>query len=368
MLGVRLLLIPVPGYPGSMLPSLLIALLVSPSSARDDGTCSAWRGVEELGTIASGQLTEVSGLTASHMDPGVLWLHDDRNGGASLHAAGLQGQDWGQYDLIGIENIDWEDLAPGPCPGVDDPCTCLHLADIGDNDGTRSGGVIHRIAEPSLGRSAIRSSLAPTDSIHFYYPDGPHDAEALLVHPDTGEVLVLTKGDTTGVYAFPTVPPQPMPASSPAELVLVAELDLTDEGAEQAEVTGGAVSPRGHRVVLRTDEDLVLFTGSMDSPLESILQGRPVPLPTPPPGRGEAVAFGPDGQRLYLVGEGEHPAVHAVDCASFTSDGEEAWDPLVDCHDTCGCGGRLGAGLLPTLLGLLTVLLPGRRQSQPATP
>jgi hypothetical protein len=359
------------GYVPSMLPALsaLLIALSLPASARDDGTCSAWRSAQDLGSVASDELTEVSGLAASHLDPGVLWLHDDHGGGAFLHAAGQQGQDYGQFELVGVQNEDWEDLAPGPCPSVGDPCTCLHLADMGDNDLVRGGGVIHRIAEPVVGRTASLSSLTPLDRIHFVYPDGPHDAEALLVHPETGEVLILTKADTTGVYAFPTVPPQPAPASNPVELALVTELDITASGAHEAQVTGGAVSPRGYRVVLRTDEDLVLFSGVIGSPLEDILRGQPVALPTPPPGRGEAVAFGLDGQRLYLVGEGEHPTIHAVDCASFVSDGEDDWDPLVECEGGCGCGARPRGhrGLVPVLLGLVAVV-SRRRQSQPLRP
>jgi MYXO-CTERM domain-containing protein len=354
-----------------MLPALaaLILALSGSASAREDGTCSAWRAAVELGNIASAELTEVSGLAASHIDPGVLWLHDDHGGGAFLHAAGLQGQDYGQFELVGVENIDWEDLAPGPCPSVGEPCTCLHLADMGDNDSSRGGGVVYRIAEPGVGRAATLSSLAPLDEIHFSYPDGAHDAEALLVHPETGEVLVLTKADVTGVYAFPTVPPQPATASNPVQLTLIAELDITDSGADKAQVTGGAVSPRGYRVVLRTDEDLVLFTGTIGSPLEAILQGQPVALPTPPPGAGESVGFGLDGQRLYLVGEDVlHPAIHAVDCASFVSDGEDDWDPLVECEGSCGCTTTpRGGTLFPLLLGLVG-LARRRRQSQPLRP
>jgi len=115
-------------------------------------------------------------------------------------------------------------------------------------------------------------------------------------------------------------------------------------------------------VVLRTDEDLVLFSGAIGSPLETILQGDPLSLPTPPPGPGEAVGFGPDGQRLYLVGEGEHPAVHAVDCASFVSDGEESWDPLVECEEGCGCAGGPRRGALPGLLALLGLAMVTRRR------
>ncbi len=333
----------------------LSLFLVVAIHARDDGTCTAWRGVEELGTVDNAELTEVSGLTASHVDPGVLWMHNDRGGGNALYAVGLQGDSWGRYELVAYDNEDWEDLAPGPCPHFEAPCTCLHLADIGDNDLERGGGVVYRVEEPTVTRAAVVSQMSPLDEVHFRYPDGPHDAEAVLVHPDTGEVLVLTKGQETGVYAFPTIPPQPAPSSNPVDLERVTTFDLTDHGADEAAVTGGAVSPRGWRVVLRTDEDLMLFSGAMGSSLEDVLGRDPVPLPTPPPGRGEAVAFGSDGRRLYVVGEGEQPPVHVVECASFVSDGEDAWDPLVDCEGGCGCAGASRHGATP-LLGLLALL------------
>ena len=132
---------------------------------------------------------------------------------------------------------------------------------------------------------------------------------------------------------------------------------LEDAGAEDPAVTGGAVSPRGYRVVLRTDADLALFTGSFDASLVETLQRAPVLLPTPPPGAGEAVTWSPDGRRVYLVGEGAHPAIHAVDCAAFTADGEDPWDPLVDCAPGCGCaqGDRPGAGA--ALLALAAALV-----------
>ncbi len=343
------------------LPMLL--LLPSPALARDDGTCGAWLAADELGQVDSELLVEVSGVASSHRQAGVLWLHNDHGSDASLHATGLSGDDQGRHELLGADNEDWEDLALGPCSHGLEPCSCLHLADMGDNDLQRDGGVIFRVEEPTVTGSATLSQTSALDEIWFAYPDGSHDAEALLVHPDTGEVLVLTKEQPTQVFAFPTVPPQPAPASQPSTLELVASFDLGDVDAEESEVTGGAVSPRGYRVVLRTDEDLLLFTGAPGDSLESILRRDPVLLPTPPPGRGEAVTFSADGRRLYLVGEGAQPGIYAVDCASFTSDGEDPWDPLADCEEGCGgCsapGDRRGQA---SLLLLAPLLLWGRRR------
>jgi MYXO-CTERM domain-containing protein len=342
----------------------MIALLLLPLAvARDDGTCGAWRAAEALGQADDADLTEVSGLAVSHQDAGLLWLHNDHGGDASLHAATLSGEDSGRYEIIGAENHDWEDLSLGPCPAQGtEPCSCLYLADIGDNDLERDGGEIMRFAEPAATGAGAWSQITPLDMLSFTWPDGPHDAETLLVHPETGEVLVLTKGETTGVYAFSTIPP--IPAAEPDTLTLVTTFALAEAGAEDAEVTGGAVSPRGYRVVLRTDADLALFTGSFGASLEETLRQDPVLLPTPPPGAGEAAAWSPDGRRIYLVGEGEHPDIHAVDCAAFTPDGEDSWDPLVDCVPGCGCasGGRTGAGW--ALLALVSALGLRRRSER----
>lgn len=336
-----------------MTPALLLSLA---ALARDDGTCGAWRTATTLGTAASADLTEVSGLAASHLDPGLLWLHNDHGGDAALHAASQTGDDRGRYDVIGAESVDWEDLAAGPCPLPDEPCTCLHLADVGDNDGTRGGGAILRIAEPEAIGAGAWSQVSPQDRLEFVYPDGPHDAETVLVHPETGETLVLTKGDETLAYALPAG----AAASGVATLERIAAFWLADAGAADPAVTGGAVSPRGWRIVLRTDEDLALFSGAFGDTLAEVLQRDPVLLPTAPPGAGEAVAWSADGRRLYLVGEGAHPEIWAVDCASFQTDGEDPWDPLVDCAPGCGCasGGRPSlAPLLP-----LAALLARRRR------
>src|SRR5262249_7182653 len=89
---------------------------------------------------------------------------------------------------------DWEDLAIGPCPAG----RCLFIADIGDNTGQRPRITIYRLPEPPRGSSMS----AAAEAFHATYPDGPHNAESLLVDAD-GRMYVITKGRSADVYRFP---------------------------------------------------------------------------------------------------------------------------------------------------------------------
>ncbi len=345
------------------LPALVLAVLLPPAHAREDGECTAWLPAEEGAAVRDGSHTEISGLAASHRDPGLLWYHEDSGHPALLYATDTSGRDRGTFALAGVPNEDWEDLAVGPCPEGEPACTCLYIADIGDNDLARGGGVVWRIPEPEPIDAGGRTQVGPVDAVWFTFPDGePHDAETLLVDPDTGALLLVTKEHPARIYAFPGEPPVAAPQDAPLVLEAGGTLDLEAAGAGALKPTGGVVSPAGIRAVLRTDEDLLLFTG-----IGSRAFGAdPDVLPVPPEGQGEAVAFLPDGQTMLLVSEGADPHLWSVTCASFHPEGDDTWDPLVDCRAACGgCAAGGPAGVVGALLAGLAALTRRRRATTP---
>ena len=89
--------------------------------------------------------------------------------------------------LTGANVEDWEAIAVGPC-GTD---SCIYVADIGDNRAGRSRVTLYRLPEPE----AASGTAAVADVFHATYPDGSHDAEALLIGGD-GRVHIVTKGET----------------------------------------------------------------------------------------------------------------------------------------------------------------------------
>ncbi len=347
---------------------LLLYLVSGQVFARDDGTCNAWLAPSQMGAIQDDELSEISGLVVSRANPDVLWLHNDRGGKSTIYAVWPDGSSLASYGVLGATNEDWEDIALGPCAvPAQSPCSCLYIADIGDNDLSRDLQVIYRITEPApqVGGSQGQTDLA--QEIWFSYPDGPHDAEALLVHPETGETLVVTKEQdgTAVVFGFPDAPPQQNDSANPYTLDELLWLDLAEWDLLTAKVTAADLSPSAQRLVLRTDSDLVLMTVPDGGGLLDAMLGDPLLLPVPESGDGEALGFSVDGRSIYLVGEGEQSTLWQVDCASFVSDGEDPWDPLVDCDDqgtSCGCGAAKDPES-SSILGLVPlVLLLGRRR------
>lgn len=318
-----------------------------------------WLPPQRVGTAAHPDLEEVSGLAASHLTPGVSWALNDHGGHASVYAVGEGGQDLGSFALLGAMNEDWEDLAVGPCGPTWDACGCLYVLDGGNNDGTRQEFALVRVPEPQLLDGAPPAQTPMVETLPFRYPEGSRDAEALVVHPDTGETFVITR-DPDGVsevYAFPEAPPAVRASGEVAVLDLVSVLDVGDWDLSSDQVTGAGASPRGERVVLRTNGDVVVLAVPQGAPFYQAFSAGPFPVPAPDLGNGEAVTWSLDGQTLTLVGEGASPAVWSVQCSSFAATDGDTGDPLVDCEapKPCGCGApgaSGGAGILLALAGI----------------
>ncbi|MDV6014489.1 hypothetical protein [Haloechinothrix sp. LS1_15] len=193
--------------------------------------------------------------------------------------------------------FDVEDLARGP-DGT------LWLSDTGDNHRERDTVALHELAPD--GRATL---------YRLTYPDGPRDAEALLLDRD-GVPHIVTKTETgrPGVYR----PEEPLRSPGPTPLERVAELTIspTDTTGGPAGflgsvlVTGGAVSADGGVIALRTYTDAYLFAAP-DGDVVAALQREPVRIPLPDEPQGEALAFEPDGT-LLSTSEGVGQPVRAV--------------------------------------------------------
>ena len=77
--------------------------------------CPHFSPGRKVGTIKSNLIYEASGIAASRMNSGVLWVHNDDNP-PYIFAMTAEGRDLGRYLLDGVRNRDWEDIAVGPGP------------------------------------------------------------------------------------------------------------------------------------------------------------------------------------------------------------------------------------------------------------
>ena len=219
-----------------------------------------------------------------------VWTHND-SGRPALYLVGLDGRLRGEVAVTGASVTDWEDLAAGPCPGSG---RCLYIADIGDNQAARPNVTIYRVPEPAPGATRTQPAAALTAA----YPDGAHDAEALLVLPD-GAVYIVTKGETGPVAVYEL--PRTARPGTVARMRQVAV--LSPERVSRSErITGAAASPDGQWLAMRTLRTLRFYptgnlsAGTLGTPLTHDLR----PLREP---QGEAVALGADGG-VYLSSEG----------------------------------------------------------------
>jgi hypothetical protein len=234
-------------------------------------------------------LPEASGLAVSRSVPGRLWTHND-SGQPVLYALDGTGTVTARLRLSGVTVEDWEAVAVGPCPEG----SCVFVADIGDNNASRQSVSIYRFKEPGG-----EGDIAVKDVFHATYPDGPHDAEALLVTRD-GRVLIVTKGDSGAValYRFP-------PLLKPGETHRLERVGAPRQPAKPGpddRITDGAVSVDGDTIVLRT-RSRATFHRTSDLLAGNWQPARTIDLASIREAQGEGVALGAD-DTLYLAGEG----------------------------------------------------------------
>jgi hypothetical protein len=269
---------------------LLVGLSASTATAAPQGS-SAPQCKPDGPLVAVPELAEASGIAVSRRVPGRLWTHNDNSGEPVLFALDTRGSVTGQVRLSGATVEDWEALAVGPCPSG----SCVYVGDIGDNDAQRKRITIYRVPEPS----GADKSVAVKDVFHATYPDGAHDAEALLVTPDAG-LFIVTKGDDEPValYRFP----RELRPGATHQLERVGQPRSAAKPAANERITDGAVSADGQWVVLRTTQNLS-FHRTSELTAGNWREARRIDLQVIGEAQGEGIAIGDDAA-VYLAGEG----------------------------------------------------------------
>jgi len=243
---------------------------------------------------------EASALVASQRRPGVYWTLNDSKNGPLLFAIDQQGQPRGRFRVSNADNIDWESLQLGPDR---DGNAALYVGDTGDNKAKRREMVIYRVPEPDPtdGPGGVEST-APAEAFRFVYPGSPRNTEAMLVHPGTGEILLISK-EADGhslVFRMPT----PLDSQRVATVEQVGTIDLGGRGPDDSEVTDAAIAPDGHRATVRTYTRALEYEVQDGAPLVSIWSQSPRTIPLADGAKGEGLTYRVDGGALISIGEG----------------------------------------------------------------
>ena len=255
-------------------------------------------------TFENPALKEVSGIVPSALHDGAYYVHNDSGDSSRFFATSCAGDDLGTFELKDAANVDWEDIELGPCGAK----TCLFFADVGDNLENRADYAVYRANEPAALGPGVHK--VPSVVYPFVYPDGSHDSEALLIHPATGEMAVVTKlkaAGKSGVYAFP----MPLTPGVSATLVKVGGVEPPTGSVR---ITAGDVHPKAEGILLRTYTSLFFYPMTAGQTLEAALAAPPCEVPVMLELQGEAVAFTADGRGYVTASEMSGQSLHFAAC------------------------------------------------------
>lgn len=271
------------------------------------------------GHVEADALDEISGMARSAREAGLYWVHNDSGDKARLHAIDGQGRYRGRLKLDDADNDDWEDLASFSLDGQ----PFLLVADIGNNEGRRSQGTLYVVAEPDLAADD-RVSAKPAWRIDFRYPDGPRDAEAVLVDATEQAVYLLSKRDLPPVlYRLPLRPPdgQPVTAERLGPLPALPQPPRSDvEIAALSndwywQPTAMDAGPDDRFVVVLTYGAVYYFRREPGMSVVTALHSPPLRFRLRNIRNAEAIAANADGQQLFVTVEAPRAPLFRIDLA-----------------------------------------------------
>lgn len=233
-------------------------------------------GSEAVFAFTDPEIVESSGLVAR--SGLVVTVNDSGDGNRIFVVDPVSGGTVGTTRWQG-DARDIEALAPADEDHV-------FVGDIGDNMAGRDRIQVARVPF-GLGERELTA-----ETFDLAYTDGPHDAEALLVHPTTGRLYVVSKEFIGRIYAAP----EQLDAEGTGELTPVDEV--------LGIVTDGAFWPDGEHLVLRNYTQAAVYTWPE---LDRIAL-----LDLPPQQQGEGIAVSEDGEVL-LSSEGQEAEVLRVE-------------------------------------------------------
>lgn len=242
--------------------------------------------------ITPGIIDEASGLANSLNINGYLWTLQDSGKPNSLYLMSNDGKTIKEFNVPGSTNHDWEDLASGP--GPIDGVNYLYIGEIGNNNLPMTAtNIIYRVREISN----ISGAHSPDnlEKITFSYPDGPRDAETLLLDPLTKDIFVVSKElDKAGLYRLPY--PQSTSGTITAEkLGTIPSVVFT---------TGGSISTDGSEILIRNYTSAFYWKRTAgETVAQTLLNGAKKQLFIAPEPQGEGICFERESKGFYTIGE-----------------------------------------------------------------
>ena len=169
----------------------------------------------------------------------------------------------------------------------------LYVADIGDNNARRRFVRVYIFTNPRADGQTVTYH-----AYDFRYPDGPQDAETLLVN-DSGRLFIVTKGQKAAIYEAPAKPDRQ------------GVNELEQIGSAPSNVTDGTFLPGGARIALLTYSSVEVIDATSYELMAS------APIPKQP--QAESLTLSLDQRSLLVGSEGKKSKVYSVSVPSEAS-------------------------------------------------
>ena len=148
---------------------------------------------------------------------------------------------------------------------------------------------IYRFIEPITGTDTVSN----WDKISFQYPDGSHDAEAILLDNSTKDIYIITKRDAKSkIYKL----------SYPQSTTFINTADSVGELSFTGAV-GAAISPDGTELLVKTYTNVFYWKRKAGESIATALQRTPVTLDYIAEPQGEAICFKRDNSAFFTLSE-----------------------------------------------------------------
>ncbi len=246
-------------------------------------------------TLKISVLNEASGLAVSRSNPAFFWTHNDSGSPNWLFPVPASGENHGYIALNGAGARDWEDICIGP--GPQDGVNYLYVADIGDNSAQYSFIIIYRVPEPDISNIApghsISINAADVVRFEFEYPDGPVDAESLMIDPWSKDLYIITK---SGYRSILYLAKAPLNANQRTKLEKLAQFPFN--GAVAADI-----SADGEHIAVKTFSKIYYWQRQQGQSVVQALSVQPKLLPYILEPQGESFGWLPDASGYYTLSE-----------------------------------------------------------------
>lgn len=253
-----------------------------------------------FGVVTATEIVEASGIVASRQNPGVLWTENDSGFGGSVFALSTNGALLARYYVPTAFGGNYEDIAIGPGPNPEHQY--IYLGDIGDDFLGRFSILVYRFPEPAI--YAYQSNappILPTISaqvIELRYPDGPFDAEALMVDPLTGDLFIATKHDEhSRLYRATRAQ---LDGNGPVTLAFIREMAFSGFRS----VSAGDISHDGRLIAMRRNGRAWIWPRALNQTVGDALAATGTTAPVVEEPNGEAIGFHHTGLGYFTISEG----------------------------------------------------------------